>query len=155
MLSTAEVHKKNHASAKPLAWSPLLRFPTVVDVPRTVDDEQADYQRRLGAAIVELRTYRGLSQATLASEIGRSEPTLSRWETGKSQPSTYDLMRLCQILEAPAELLVFPPERPVSPVAARLAALRSVAAAEAETERPKPISGGAPIEGAKLEGAHD
>ena len=42
----------------------------------------------------------------------RSEAALSRWETGKSTPTAFDLRRIAMALELPteaADILVFPP----------------------------------------------
>ena len=79
------------------------------------------YRRRLGKAIVQLRAMRGISQEVLAERVGRSEAAVSRWETGKATPSAWDLRMLCEVLDAPADVLAFPPELPVSPVAEELA----------------------------------
>lgn len=81
---------------------------------------ERDYQRRLGQAIVQLRVLRHVSQARLAELLERSEAALSRWENGKATPSAWDLRRMCEILDAPADLLTFPPDEPVSPVAEAL-----------------------------------
>lgn len=78
------------------------------------------YRKLLGEAIVQLRTLRGLTQATLAERVSRSEAALSRWETGKATPSAFDLVMLAEVLDAPADLLLSPPESPVSPIAERL-----------------------------------
>lgn len=81
---------------------------------------ERDYQRRLGKAITQLRALRHVSQARLAELLERSEAAVSRWETGKATPSAWDLRRMCEVLDAPADLLAFPPEAPVSPVAEAL-----------------------------------
>lgn len=85
-----------------------------------VGNPEADYRRRLGAAIVEVRGIRDISQATLAEKVNRSEAAVSRWETGKATPSAFDLVRLCEVLDVPPDVLVFPPEAEVSPIARRL-----------------------------------
>lgn len=148
MLSIVQNDKRDHATAAPKAWSSLLRFPTVDGVARTVTEEESDYKARLGAVIVQLRGLRGgMSQAELAVAIHRSEPTLSRWELGKSQPSAYDLTQLARVLDAPPELLLDPPEKAVSPVALALAALRSAEAGAAIAGSPTPEDAGDPAEG--------
>lgn len=83
-------------------------------------NEEIDYRRRLGAAIVEVRGIRNVSQATLAELVHRSEAAISRWETGKATPSAYDLRKLCDALDVPPDVFVFPPETTVSPIARRL-----------------------------------
>lgn len=100
------------------AWSPPLRGHNLVIVP--TGPSEHEYQRRLGKAITQLRLLRGLSQARLAELLERSEAAVSRWETGKATPSAWDLRRMCEVLDAPADLLAFPPDAPVSPVAEAL-----------------------------------
>ena len=88
-------------------------------------NSEADYRRRLGHVIVELRGIAMMSQAELAELLPRSEAAVSRWEGGKATPTAYDLRRLAEIFELPADaldLLIFPPQGPISPVAERLAA---------------------------------
>lgn len=139
-MSIAQYGEQSDATATAMAWSSLLRMPSLGDVAEHTPAEE-DYKRRLGAVIVELRGMRRMSQATLAERVGRSEPTVSRWETGKSQPEAFDLHKLAGILEAPAELLLDPPERPVSPVALRLAAMRAIEAAAADGMPSTPAGG--------------
>jgi len=66
-----------------------------------------------------------MTQEKLAEMVGRSEAAVSRWETGKATPSAIDLRRMSEAFKLKLDeldLLIFPPESPVSPVAARLAA---------------------------------
>lgn len=101
------------------AWCPPQRIRTLAFV---IGDE-ADFRARLARVIVELRALRGMSQATLAERVERSEAALSRWETGKATPSAYDLHRLAEALEVPVdafEVLVNPPNQPLSPIVARV-----------------------------------
>lgn len=93
----------------------------------TAGDDEHIYQQRLGAALVEVRAIRGVSQAALAEGVSRSEAAISRWETGKATPSAYDVRRLCEFLDVPPDVLIFPPEAAVSPIAKRL--LESASAA--------------------------
>lgn len=99
-------------------WSPRLRGHTLAIVP--TGPSEREYQRRLGKAITQLRLLRGMSQARLAEFLERSEAAVSRWETGKATPSAWDLRRMCEVLDAPTDLLAFPPDAPVSPVAEAL-----------------------------------
>ena len=75
---------------------------------------------RVGQVIAEIRVLSGLTQADLAKRIQRSEPTVSRWENGKTIPSVLDIRALCDALRVPPDLLVYPPAAPVSPVQLRL-----------------------------------
>lgn len=86
----------------------------------SVSNAEEEYRVRLGKAIVQLRALRNLSQAGLAERVHRSEAAVSRWETGKVTPSAFDLVQLAEALDAPAGLLLAPPELPLSPVAAML-----------------------------------
>lgn len=108
------------AAAEP-AWSPPLRRPIVSLVAKA---GEANYRRLLGAAIVQLRGLRLMSQADLAEAIDRSEAAVSRWETGKATPTAWDLReiaRVCSLEDDQLDLLLRPPRGPVSPIAARLA----------------------------------
>lgn len=93
---------------------------------KTLTAAEAEYRRRLGLVIVQLRELNGrMSAATLAEKLNRSEAALSRWENGKATPTAFDVRRLAEIFdltERQLEILVFPPEGPVSPVAQALAA---------------------------------
>jgi transcriptional regulator with XRE-family HTH domain len=81
---------------------------------------ETNYLQRLGQTISEVRILAGLSQDQLATKLGRSAAALSRWENGKVAPSAWDLRRLADLLDVPADLLLYPPERPPSPVEIRL-----------------------------------
>lgn len=50
-----------------------------------------DYAKIVGRNIRKLRTRLGLSQAALADDIGCTEPTIRRWESGKGIPGGYYL----------------------------------------------------------------
>lgn len=78
------------------------------------------YRIRLGQVIAEVRISAGMTQSELAARISRSEPTISRWEGGKTIPSAVDIRVLCEALGLPPDLFIFPPEAPVSPVQLRM-----------------------------------
>lgn len=123
MASIGSFRSRNAAKAARAAWSERGGRPSLASVPEPIAEEA--YQRMLGSAIVELRVLRGVSQAELAEALDRSEAAVSRWETGKVTPTAYDLRRLSEVLEVPAEWLAFPPDwsPPVSPLAERFQAL--------------------------------
>lgn len=79
-----------------------------------VSKSEAQYLKRLGEVIVEVRVLLGITQADLAVLVDRSEAALSRWETGKASPSAVDLWRLWQRLPVPSRWLVDPPESQVT-----------------------------------------
>src|SRR4051812_22220501 len=102
------------------AWSPRDRDPIVLLVAK---GDEGDYRRLLGAAIVQLRALRSISQAQLAEQIGRSEAAVSRWETGKATPTAWDLREIARVArldDDQLDLLIRPPRGPISPVAQRL-----------------------------------
>jgi len=106
------------------AWSPRDRARIVAPVPIVVTNEEVEYRRLLGPAIVQLRAIAGISQARLAEQIGRSEAALSRWETGKATPTAWDLREIARVMELEddqLDVLIRPPRGPISPVAERLA----------------------------------
>lgn len=47
----------------------------------------------------EWRELRYMSQEQLAEKIGRTNMTVSLWETGKSEPKYSDLVKLSQVLK--------------------------------------------------------
>lgn len=50
-----------------------------------------------GSRIVELRTRRGLSQAELAEMLGVTNKAVSKWETGRSKPTTNGIRKLAAL----------------------------------------------------------
>jgi len=48
--------------------------------------------------IKRIRENQNISQATLANQLGISQPTLSTWETEKYEPDLKSLIKLSQIL---------------------------------------------------------
>ena len=63
-------------------------------------------QEKIGSFIRELRREKGLTQESLAEDLGVSQRSVSRWETGKTMPDYALLPALCEILEVnAAELL--------------------------------------------------
>lgn len=84
MLSIANLQRRNAAVQSVAAWSARSNQPSLAVVTETTEHS---YQRRLGSALIEVRAIRGVSQATLAEGVGRSEAAISRWETGKDRKS--------------------------------------------------------------------
>jgi transcriptional regulator with XRE-family HTH domain len=60
--------------------------------------EKVPYVIALGGAIRWLREQREMSQAELAARAGMTQPRLSRFERGESQPDAYALRRLAVAL---------------------------------------------------------
>lgn len=61
----------------------------------------------LGSKISLCRKEKGLSQETLATELGVSRQAVSRWETGDSVPDLEKLKILCGIFQVSADYLLF------------------------------------------------
>lgn len=59
----------------------------------------------LAEQIREYRQRRGLSQEALAERLEVSRQAVTKWEAGKTRPSTEKLLRLSQVLEVPLEQL--------------------------------------------------
>lgn len=84
------------------------------------EEGETSYLEHLGRTIAEVRILSGMSQEQLATKLNRSAAALSRWENGKVAPTAWDLRRLADLLDVPADLLLYPPETPPSPVEVRL-----------------------------------
>ena len=76
---------------------------------------------------------KGISQESLASEVGTTANTISRWETGIYKPSVEDLDKLSRVFGV-SILEFFPPDqtRTNEPVAALLRATRDLPASDVE-----------------------
>src|SRR5690348_1813567 len=98
---------RRSASFRPIAHRPTER-PSLPSLPVVGPDEDA-YLLRLGRTIARVRKhYAGLGQQELADRIGVAMNTISRWENGATSLSAYDLSRLWQALNCPAEWLLNP-----------------------------------------------
>lgn len=63
----------------------------------------------LGAAIKAARKSKNLTLTAIAARIGVSYPAVQQWEKGKTEPSTENLLKLCQILDIDPRSLTFDP----------------------------------------------
>lgn len=52
-----------------------------------------------------MRSQSGLTQGELAAKIGVSQKTLSSWETGRTDPSIEETIKLCNALDCTMEAL--------------------------------------------------
>lgn len=72
-------------------------------------------EKSIGEFIQELRKENGLTQKELASQIGISDKTISKWENGNSVPDTSMLLSLCKALDISVNELLsgnkLPPEQ--------------------------------------------
>ena len=67
---------------------------------------KAETTKSLGEAIQRYRTERKMTQEFVAEALGVSRQAVSKWESGKSDPSTANLIALAKLLKiSPEELL--------------------------------------------------
>ena len=63
-------------------------------------------KKSLGEAIKSHRTRCGMTQEFLAEQLGVSRQAVSKWESGKADPSTSNLLALAKLFGiSPEELL--------------------------------------------------
>lgn len=55
-------------------------------------------QQKIGKFIHDLRKEKDLTQKQLADQVGVSDKTISKWETGRGIPDTAIMSELCQVL---------------------------------------------------------
>ena len=68
--------------------------------------EQARQAKTLGETIREYRTRCGMTQEFVAEALGVSRQAVSKWESGRADPSTTNLIALAKLLEVPPEELL-------------------------------------------------
>ena len=61
---------------------------------------------RIGSLIARIRAARGLTQAELAGRLGVARTTISRWETGTTEPPLRALGPLCHALRVRSDVFV-------------------------------------------------
>ena len=71
---------------------------------------------QIAEKLQELRKEKGLSQEGLASELGISRQTVSKWEAGVAVPSIENLIMLCRVLGV--DITYFLPESEYAPAQA-------------------------------------
>ena len=54
----------------------------------------------------EIRKAKGISQVTLARALNVNDVTVCRWETGKTEPSISNMIRICALLNISADELL-------------------------------------------------
>lgn len=55
-------------------------------------------QEKIGVFIADMRKKQGMSQKQLAAEVGVTDKSVSKWETGKALPEISKMESLCEIL---------------------------------------------------------
>jgi transcriptional regulator with XRE-family HTH domain len=87
------------------------------------DTRSTPFSRRFSRALADLEA-EGISQATLATQLGFSENTISSWKQGHHQPRLKNLKAIAAALEVPLQEFVAdeaPPSRKATPSAEELA----------------------------------
>lgn len=119
-------------------WSGRTAVLTVLPVLPTEPDDDA-YLVRLGRTVQRIRKrLLKVNQGELARRVGVDLNTISRWESGRTSLSAYNLTRLWRGLDCPAEWLMEPTDS-MTELDRRIEQLRRGAAeaarADVEAER--------------------
>ena len=73
--------------------------------------ERHEVRKTLGEKLKQYRTSCGMTQEFVAETLGVSRQAVSKWETGKSDPSTSNLLALAKLYGISAEQLLKEVER--------------------------------------------
>lgn len=65
-----------------------------------------EVRKTLGETLREKRVSRGMTQELVAESLGVSRQAVSKWESGKTDPSTANLLALADLLDVPVEELL-------------------------------------------------
>ncbi len=71
-----------------------------------VRQEASEVKKTLGETIKAQRTRCGMTQEFVAESLGVSRQAVSKWESGKTDPSTSNLLALAKLFGIPAEELL-------------------------------------------------
>lgn len=116
-----------------LVWSGRTAVLTVLPVLPTSPDDDA-YLVRLGRTVQRIRKkLLGINQAEFARRVGVDLNTISRWESGKTSLSAYNLTRLWRGLDCPADWLMDPTDS-MTELDRRIEQLRRAAAEAAKAD---------------------
>ena len=69
-------------------------------------EEKAELKRSLGEELKEHRTRCKMTQEFVAEALGVTRQAVSKWESGRSDPSTSNLLALARLYGVPAEELL-------------------------------------------------
>jgi hypothetical protein len=69
-----------------------------------------EYLQRLGDALEAAMRYRNATPADVAAGVGVSRDTVYRWMGGKHEMGLAEATRLAEVLDAPGDLFIRPPE---------------------------------------------
>ena len=92
--------------------------------------------------LAALRRAKGISQETLAEQLGVSRQAVSKWETGTAKPELDNILALCRILEVSPNELLGDTTQPINELAPSVT-VESLKAANvtASTDRKKLLKG--------------
>lgn len=79
---------------------------------KDVREEKAETAKTLGQALKKYRTQRNMTQEFVAEALGVSRQAVSKWESGRSDPSTSNLIALAKLFGVPPEELLNGGPRP-------------------------------------------
>lgn len=151
MLSSPQVARAADRSLQDWPWSPRARLHNLADVQESdIGFDREEYAARLGVVLQLARKARGLSQVQAGAQLGGVTPvSFTRWESGTTGLSAYDLARLVHLygLDVDADLVLKPPASKIE-IKRRLSAVAQSAqrATRRAILRPLPPEGGAELE---------
>ena len=67
------------------------------------NEEKVNMKKTLGETLREYRTSNKMTQEFVAESLGVSRQAVSKWESGKSEPSTSNLIALTKLYKVSAE----------------------------------------------------
>lgn len=75
-------------------------------MPREEAKIEQTFAQTLGAAVKARRIRAGMLQSELAQRLGKSQQSVSKWESGATLPGTEDIARIANILDVPVDYLL-------------------------------------------------
>jgi transcriptional regulator with XRE-family HTH domain len=127
MLSTRQESYGADRSSQEWPWSARARLHSLADVQEpSIDLDREEYMARLGVVLQLARKAARIAQTKAAERLGMTPVSFTRWESGTTGISAYDLARLVRLygLEIDADLVLNPPaskveiRRRLAPIAA-------------------------------------
>lgn len=151
MLSTTQYSRYDADSLQDWPWSRRERLRNLADVQEPLSDLARDeYLARLGVVLQLARKAAKIKQVDAAGRMGMTAVSFTRWESGSTGISAYDLARLVRMygLDYDAALVLDPPTSKVE-IRRRLAPIAEAAQRAARRALLRPLdddpgSGGEP-----------
>lgn len=110
MLSTRKVVHRPVRNSQEWPWSRPARLHSLAGV-QEPDTDREEFHARLGVVLELARKAAGVKQTDAAATLGMNPVSFTRWESGATGISAYDLARLVRLygLEIDADLVLNPP----------------------------------------------